>query len=130
MAQCGLPARSVLTVSTTAFSESTVKMSDKISLRQILDLSVPVVLLVVTSGGLVYAIKIAATLRDLRALEPVTLATDPETWRCPHATHFPGSSLVRDGEPGLNTSGALRLPDAPPDRVASCLPHTPQVRAE
>ena len=103
-------------------------MSDKISLRQILDLSVPVVLLVVASGGLVYAIKIAATLRDLRALEPVTLATDPETWRCPHATHFPGSSLVRDGEPGLNTSVALRLPDAAPDRVASCLPHTPQAR--
>jgi hypothetical protein len=95
-------------------------MSDRIPLRRIFDLAVPWVLLAVASAGLVYAISIAATLRDLRALEPIT-HPDLEAWRCALASQAP------EGEPRPG-AGAAQQPAA--ERSADCPPHARQARPE
>jgi hypothetical protein len=106
-------------------------MSDRITLRRIFDLAGPWVLLVAAGAGLVYAISIAATLRDLRALEPVTLHGHPdlETWRCQAAGTAPaGPAAAADGEPRPNGAGAPQHPAA--ERSASCPPRGGQVRPQ
>jgi hypothetical protein len=107
-------------------------MSDRITLRRIFDLAVPWVLLVAAGAGVVYAITIATTLRDLRALEPVTLPGHPdlETWRCQAAaTAFPGSSPAAEVEPKPNGAGAPQHPAAA-ERSANCPPGARQVRPQ
>ena len=90
-------------------------MSDRITLRRIFDLAVPWVLLVAASAGLVYTISIAATLRDLRALEPIT-HPDLETWRCSPGTGV--ASQTTEGERQPTGAGAPQHPAA--ERSASC----------
>ena len=107
-------------------------MPDRITLRRIFDLAVPWVLLVAASAGLVYAITIAATLRDLRALEPVTFDGHPdlETWRCKAtATASPGSGPAAESEPKLNGAGAPQHPTAA-EWSANCPPGARQVRPQ
>jgi len=107
-------------------------MSDRITLRSIFDLAVPWVLLVAAGAGLLYAISIAVTLRDLRAHEPVTVDGHPdlETWRCQAAaTASPGSSAASDAEPRPNGAGAPQHPAAA-ERSATCPPRGGQVRPQ
>jgi hypothetical protein len=116
-------------VLSTAYSEPIVKMPDRITLRRIFDLAGPWVFLVAAGAGLAYAITIATTLRDLRALEPVTLPgpPDPEAWRCQaSATASSGSA---EGEQTLNGAGAPQH-QAPAERSASCPPGARQVRPQ
>lgn len=99
-------------------------MADKTSLRLIFDEVVPLVLLAVAGAGFVYALSIAATLRELRALEPIT-HPDFETWRCAAASS--GAGQGADGEP-RPSAGATQQPAG--DGSASCPPHTRQVRPQ
>jgi len=108
----------------TAYAESIVKMADKTSLRRIFDGAVPLVLLAVAGAGFVYALSIAATLRELRALEPIT-HPDFETWRCAAASS--GAGQGADGE--LRQSAGATQPTTG-ERVASCPPHARQVRPQ
>jgi len=105
-------------------------MSDRISLRRIFDVAVTLALLLAGAVGLVYAISIAATLQELRTLEPITLDGHPdlEAWRCPAA---PGSasSLAADAESKLRSTGSVHLPTAP-ERSANCLPAARQARPQ
>jgi len=99
-------------------------MADKTSLRRIVDDVVPLVLLAVAGAGFVYALSIAATLRELRALEPIT-HPDFETWRC--AAAFSGAGQGSDGElrPSAGaTQQSMR------ERSASCPPHARQMRPQ
>ena len=107
-------------------------MADKTTLRRIFDLAVPWVLLVVAGAGVVYAITIATTLRDLRALEPVTFDGHPdlEIWRCQAAaTAVPGSGPAAEAEPKLGGAVAPQHPAAA-ERSASCPPGVRQVRPQ
>lgn len=107
-------------------------MPDRITLRRIFDLAVPWVLLVVAGAGVVYAITIATTLRDLRALEPVTFDGHPdlEIWRCQAAASAaPGSGPAAEGEPKLSGAGAPQHPTAA-ERSANCPPGARQVRPQ
>jgi hypothetical protein len=105
------------------FPESIVKMSDRFNLRRIIDLTVPAVLLATAAVGVIHAISIGATLRDLRALEPIT-QPDLEAWRC---LSVAGSSQGGDGEPRLGTD-AVQLP--PVERSAGCPTRGGQVRPQ
>jgi hypothetical protein len=107
-------------------------MSDRPDLRRVFELAVPAVLLAVAAVGLVYAITIATTLRDLRAREPVSVSDhqDLETWRCLHAAGSAASRLAADGEPKLNSSGVSQHPTASAERSATCPPHPRQVRPQ
>jgi hypothetical protein len=96
-------------------------MADRTSLRRIFDQIVPLVLLTSAGAGFVYAISIAATLRELRALEPLA-HPDFETWRC-----AAGSGQGADGELSPNAV-ATHQPDG--ERSASCPPHAGQVRPQ
>jgi len=99
-------------------------MADRITLRRIFDQAVPWVLLVAAGAGLVYAISVASTLRDLRALEPVTLDGHPDlqTWRCQAATTAsPPPTAAPDTEPRPTGSGAPQLPAAA-ERSTNCPP--------
>jgi hypothetical protein len=99
-------------------------MADKFSLRRIFDEIVPLALLALAGAGFVYALSIAATLRELRALEPLT-HPDFEAWRC--AAAAPGAGQGTDGEP-RPSAGATQQP--PAERSASCPPGTRQVRPQ
>jgi hypothetical protein len=107
-------------------------VSDRLTLRRIFDLAAPWVLLVAASVGLVYAITIAATLQDLRALEPVTLPGHPdlEAWRCQAGTAAsPGSGSAAEGEAKPGGAGAPHHPTAA-ERSANCHAGTRQVRPQ
>lgn len=111
-----------------AYSESIVKMSDnRLNLRRIFDLAVTLVLLVVGAVGVMRALAIAATLQELRTLEPITLDGHPdlEIWRCPGAIVAPGSSAVADAEAKTRSSSA---PGA--ERSANCAPGGRQARPQ
>src|SRR5262245_26283859 len=84
-------------VSPNAQPELSVKMPDRINLRSIFDLVASWVLLIAAAAGLVYVITIAATLRDLRALEPTAVSGQPdlEAWGCA------AGGAVAEGEPTL-----------------------------
>ena len=111
--------------------ESIVKISDRMSLRRIFDLTVTLVLLAAGGVGVVYAIAIASTLQELRTLEPITLDGHPdlEVWRCPAVQGSPGSSPAVDTEPKPRTTGSVLLTPAV-DRSASCPPATRQARPQ
>ena len=98
-------------------------MSDRLNLRRIVDLAVPAVLLAAAAVGVIYAISIGATLRDLRALEPIT-HPDLEAWRCSSAA---GSGQGAECEPRPGT-GAAQQPAA--ERSAGCPPHARQARPQ
>jgi hypothetical protein len=105
-------------------------MPDKAILRRIVDLAGPWVLLIAAAAGLIYVITVAATLRDLRALEPVTLGSPGlETSLCASATGVPVPSPAADGEPRLNGAVAPQQPLAA-ERSANCPPHARQVRPQ
>jgi hypothetical protein len=117
----------------TAHPESIVKMADRTSLRRIFDQAVPLVLLAVAGAGLVYAISIATTLQDLRALEPLTFDGHPdlELWRCQAAaTASPGPGPAVEGEPKLSGVGASQQPSAAERSSARCPPGAGQVRPQ
>jgi hypothetical protein len=99
-------------------------MADKTSLRRIVDDVVPLVLLAVAGAGFVYALSIATTLRELRALEPIT-HPDFETWRC--AATLSGAGQGSDGE--LRPSAAATQQPAG-EQSASCPPHAGQMRPQ
>ena len=106
-------------------------MSDKAIVRRIFDLAGPWVLLIAAAAGLFYAITIAATLRDLRALEPVAVGGHPdlEAWRCAAAAGSSGSGAIAEGEPRFNGAGAPQQAPAA-ERSANCPPHARQVRPQ
>jgi hypothetical protein len=107
------------------FPESIVKMSDRPNLRSIFDQVVPLAVLAVAGAALVYALSIAATLQELRALEPI-IHPDFESSGCQPAG---AASLVADGEPKpLGT--AVQLPAGPAERSAICPPHPRQMRPQ
>jgi len=110
---------------------SIVKMSDRISVRRVLEHAAAAVLLVAATLGLVYAISVAATLQELRTLEPLTLDGHPdlEIWRCPAAIAAPASGPVADAESRTRSAGAA-LPPAGAERSASCAPGTRQARPQ
>src|SRR5512134_274790 len=112
-------------VSMTAHAEPIVNMADRTRLRNIFDQVVPLVLLAVAGAGFVYAIAIAATLRDLRALEPLA-HPDLETWRCAAAAASPATGQGADGQPRPSASA----PQQPTERSASCPPHAGQARPQ
>ena len=99
-------------------------MSDRFNLRRIVGLTVPAVLLAAAAVGVIYAMSIGATLRDLRALEPIA-HPDLEPWRCSPPA---GAGQVTDGEsrPG---AGTVQLP-AVAERSAGCPPHARQARPQ
>jgi len=105
-------------------------MSDRISLRRILDHAVTAALLVTASVGLVYAISIAATLQELRTLEPITMDGHPdlEIWRCPAAIAASGSSPAGDAESTPRSTAAH--PPAGAERSASCAAGARQARPQ
>ena len=112
-------------VSTTALAEPIVKMADRTILRRILDQVVPVVLLAVAAAGFVYAISIATTLRELRALEPIT-HPNLELARCPPApATAPGHTTDGDSRPG---TGAAQQPAG--ERSVPCPPAPRQARPQ
>jgi hypothetical protein len=105
-------------------------MSDRICLRRIFDLAVTWVLLIAAAAGLIYVITIAATLRDLRALEPVAVGGHPdlEAWRCVVAAgSTPSGAADADASPG-NAGAPQQAPAA--ERSANCPPHARQVRPQ
>jgi len=106
-------------------------MSDRISLRRILDYAVTGALLVTASVGLVHAISIAGTLQELRTLEPITLDGHPdlEIWRCPAAITPSGSSPAADAESKPRAAGAAH-PPAGTERSASCAAGARQARPQ
>jgi hypothetical protein len=101
-------------------------MADRTSLRRIFDQAVPLVLLAIAAAGFVYAISIATTLRELRALEPIT-QPDLETWRCAAAAGSPGPVQGPDSDikPG---AGATQQPAG--ERSAACPPGARQARPQ
>jgi hypothetical protein len=98
-------------------------MPDRITLRRIFDLAGPWVFLVAAGAGLAYAITIATTLRDLRALEPATLPgpPDPEAWRCQAAASALSGSAEGEQTPQHQAAA---------ERSASCPPGARQVRPQ
>jgi hypothetical protein len=112
-------------VSTTALAEPIVKMADRPILRRIFDQVVPVVLLAVAAAGFVYAISIATTLRELRALEPIT-HPNLELGRCaPVAATAPAHTAEGDSRPA---SGATQQPGG--ERSVPCPPAPRQARPQ
>jgi len=106
-------------------------MSDRISLRRIFDLAVTLTLLLAGAVGVVYAISIAATLQELRTLEPITLDGHPdlEIWRCAAASGSPGSSPASEPEPKPRGAGPAHVPTTA-ERSATCLPGARQARPQ
>jgi hypothetical protein len=106
-------------VSTTALAEPIVKMADRPILRRIFDQAVPLALLAVAGVLFLYAMSIAMTLRELRALEPIT-HPNLELARC---TTAPGQSA--EGAPGAAAS-----PQPGGEHSAPCPPAARQTRPQ
>ncbi len=107
-------------------------MFDRIKLGRFVDAAVPALLLAVAGVGVVYAITIATTLRDLRARESATFVGQPDlqVQRCPAATADPAAGSPGDGEPGLHGAGATPHPSSAADRSAGCAAPSRQMHAQ
>ena len=106
-------------------------MSDRTSLRRIVDLAAALLLLVGAAAGVVYAVAIATTLQELRTLEPITLDGHPdlEMWRCPTVVGLPGSSPASEVESKPRSTGAVHTPTGA-ERSASCASAARQARPQ
>jgi hypothetical protein len=112
-------------VSTTALAEPIVKMADRTILRRIFDQVVPLALLAVAGVLFLYAMSIAMTLRELRALEPIT-HPNLELGRCaPVAATAPGHTAEGDSRPA---SGATQQPAG--EHSVPCPPAARQTRPQ
>lgn len=107
-------------------------MFDRIKLGRFVDAAVPAFLLVVAGVGVVYAITIATTLRDLRARESATFTGQPDlqVQRCPAVTGVPGAGSLGDGEPSPHGAAATPPPAAAADRSAGCTTPSRQMHAQ
>jgi hypothetical protein len=101
-------------------------MADRTILRRILDQVVPLGLLAVAGGLFVYAMSIAATLRELRALEPIT-HPNLELWRCAPQTASAATAQAAEQE---SRPSAVATQHPAGERSGACPPAPRQARPQ